>query len=658
MKKFSTLMLAALLMVGCPTTKKPSPVTTPTPAPAPVPVVTPPTPTPAPAPAPTPAPVVTPPAPTPAPPVPANQATTDGPATLPQVFINSSESNTPAPGAKVLVPTTTTLQAALNAAQCGQTLELAAGGVWNTGQVTFPAKPCDDQHWIVVRTATPDSGLTAEGIRINPCYAGVASLPGRPVFSCPYHNSVLATIVYTGSGSGPFKWAPGANHYRLVGLEVTRKVGTGTIYVLFSPGTGVNHIVVDRVWVHGDAQEETVQAFGLDGVSYFALVDSYTSDFHCIAVIGTCTDSHVVGGGTSNTQDGPYKVSDTFIESSGEGILFGGGSATFTPADIQLSGNHFFKPLSWLTGQPNFVGGVDKAGKCPKTPGQCPFIVKNHLEFKNAQRALVEGNIFENVWGGFSQVGFNVLLTPKSQAGANGANLCPLCKVQDITFRYNKLSHSGTGISIANAPSDNGGCAAAGQRYSFHDFTMDDISASKYNGNGGAFQVDSGCGPEILNNVAINHVTVFPDPNSKVMSLGGPPSGPNVMYGFWFENSIVDATRYPVWNIGGPTCASSDVPLTSMNTCWPKGLPPLNGYTFANNALVSANWHGNYPPSKWPAGNFFPATGSTVGFVNYNGGNGGDYHLLPASKYYRAGNDGKDLGADIDAVNAATANAY
>jgi hypothetical protein len=44
-----------------------------------------------------------------------------------------------------------------------------------------------------------------------------------------------------------------------------------------------------------------------------------------------------------------------------------------------------------------------------------------------------------------------------------------------------------------------------------------------------------------------------------------------------------------------------------------------------------------------------------VQFVNYNGGNGGDYHLQPSSPYKGKGTDGKDLGADVDALRSATA---
>ncbi len=46
---------------------------------------------------------------------------------------------------------------------------------------------------------------------------------------------------------------------------------------------------------------------------------------------------------------------------------------------------------------------------------------------------------------------------------------------------------------------------------------------------------------------------------------------------------------------------------------------------------------------------------SAVSFVNYNNGNGGNYMLQSSSPYKNAGLDGKDLGADINAVTAAVA---
>ena len=135
-----------------------------------------------------------------------------------------------------------------------------------------------------------------------------------------------------------------------------------------------------------------------------------------------------------------------------------------------------------------------------------------------------------------------------------------------------------------------------------------------------------------------------------MLTLGNQLSNP-AMWGFNFTNNIVIAGSLPVWSAGGgPTaCGYHDVPITSLNACF-------TTYTFTDNALVADVLA--YPPSKWPSGNYFPVDVNAVQFVNYNNGNGGDYHLQASSPYKNAGNDGKDLGADIAAIEAATAGVY
>src|SRR5215475_10601157 len=123
-----------------------------------------------------------------------------------------------------------------------------------------------------------------------------------------------------------------------------------------------------------------------------------------------------------------------------------------------------YKPTTWRQGDPNCVGGA--SGK--------PFIVKNLFELKNAVRLLLEGNVLENTWGGFSQAGFAILLGPKNQA-IGTRNVCPDCKVTDITIRYNTISHVGGGFQIGNGISGNGGAPKDGGHYSIHDVTVDDI---------------------------------------------------------------------------------------------------------------------------------------------------------------------------------------
>ena len=555
----------------------------------------------------------------------------DGPAELPRVYIETATANTPATGTTTTVNAGGDFQSALNSANCGDTIQLQAGATF-TGVFTLPAKSCDDSNWIVVRTSADDSALPAEGSRLTPCYAGVSALAGRPAFQCASTKNVLAKLVLNGSNAGPIVFASGANHYRLIGLEITRTPGTGMVSSLASVAAGgtANNLIFDRIWMHGTAQDDTSRGLWLEGGTNISIVDSFLTDFHCVSV---CDDAQAIAGGIGSGPMGPYKITGNFLESSGENILFGGGTATSTPADIQISRNHMFKPLTWMKGQPGFVGA----------PSGAPFIIKNLLELKNAQRVLVDGNIMENSWGGFSQVGFAIVLTAKNQALSSG-NVCPICQVTDVTIRYDSISHVGAGLQIANALAGTG-AALDGQRYSIHDIVIDDIDGQKYNGPSELAQITVEAGAPLLQNLTINHVTAFP--STTLFVVGDMIATSTPMKNFAFINSLVTAGTYPIWSAGGgpSNCAYSDVPLATFNACFTDSV-------FATNAIIN-------PPSGaaagWPSPNFFPTSTTAVQFVNYQGGNGGDYHLQASSPYKGKGTDNKDLGADIDALNLAIA---
>ena len=561
----------------------------------------------------------------------------DGPAELPRVYIQTALADTPAPGSTITVNSGGDLQSALNTAKCGDTVSLQAGATFS-GAFTFPAKRCDDRHWIIVRTNSRDSDLPSEGNRVTPCYAGISSLAGRPAFHCASTKNVLAKLNMNSTGPGPILFASSAAYYRLIGLEITRSTGIGIVNSLASVKSGgtASNLIFDRVWMHGTTHDETDKGVNLGGTSYVSAVDSFFTDLHCISKSGSCTDSAAVSGGAANPV-GPYKIVNNFLEASGENILFGGAESATTPADIEIRFNHFFKPLTWLKGQAGFVGGSNGNS----------FIVKNFLELKNAQRVLVEGNVMENNWGGFSQNGYAILVTPKNQAGSHGTNLCPNCLVTDVTIRYCTSSHTGAGIQIANALGDNGGAALDGQRYSIHDLILDDIDADKYAGAGRFAQVMTIAGAPVLQNVALDHITAFAP--SGLFTVGG--SLTSKMTSFTFSNSLVTPGPTPVWSTGGgaSNCAYYDKPLTTFNSCF-------KPYSFVSNAIIGTST--SYPPSAWPGSNFFPADANAVQFVKYNDGNGGDYHLRSTSPYKNAGSDGKDLGADVDEVLSETAGVY
>jgi len=189
--------------------------------------------------------------------------------------------------------------------------------------------------------------------------------------------------------------------------------------------------------------------------------------------------------------------------------------------------------------------------------------------------------------------------------------------------------------------------ALYGERYSVHDITIDDISGGQYTGAGALFMVSNKWPTNVLNSVSINHVTGFPAPSSGVLRFANSTNYPKI-WGFVFTNNIVTTGAFPVWSAGG-NCVKDGYPNITVPTCF-------TNYAFASNAFVASP--SMYPPSRWPSGNHFPADAAAVQFVNYNNGNGGNYQLQPSSPYKNAASDGKDMGADVAAIQAATVGVY
>jgi hypothetical protein len=558
----------------------------------------------------------------------------DGPAELPRIYIKTSLADSPAPGKTRLVKQVDNLQEAINSADCGDTLELQAASVFQ-GMFRLPNKSCDDGHWIVLRTASPDKSLPAEGTRLTPCYAGVGSLPARPDYHCAKPQNVMAKIEFTGKGgNGPILFLTGANHYRFIGLEITRVDSPASVTALASVDQGgtAHHVIFDRVWMHGTAQSETRRGVALSWMTYAAVVDSFFTDFHCIARTGACTDAQTVSAGGGDHPEGPFKVVNNFLEASGENIMFGGRPAKTTPTDIEIRRNHLFKPMTWMPGQPGFVGGFD---------GQ-PFIVKNHFELKNASRVLFEDNLLENCWGGFSQTGFSILLTPKSQSHG-----CPTCVVTDITIRFVKIINVASVFQIANSL-DAGGPSAAGERYSIHDVLADGVRGKEYQGFG-LFALIMSITP-VLRNVQIEHVTSSTVPRYIFSILA---TNPQKMSNFTFTNNIVGSDQLiQVGNAGGgpENCAMHADrlgPAAVLKNCF-------DNSTFTNNVIGGG--------SGWPPGNILVKDEAAAG-VRVRADGTQKYRLCKQkedgcnkrSPAIGAGTDGKDIGADVDAIEKATA---
>lgn len=600
----------------------------------------------------------------------------DGLVSGPQSCNYTARAASPSNGTVRVANVSADLQPALNAALCGDIVQLAAG-VTFVGNYTLPAKNCDAAHWITIRTSAI-ANLPAEDARVTPCYFGVASLPGRPNFNCASTTNFGATIQSLTTGSKqPFALTSGTRFIRFEGVRFRpdpTNAGNITPLIVTDTGVagGVDHIVFDQVWCHGNATDEVQRCTILANSNHVSFVNSFLTDFHCISGTGTCSDAQALlaglGGGPT---DGTYKFYNNFLEASGENFLSGGGGGASTPFDFEFRRNHLFKPQIWNPRDPTYNGGV----------GGHAFIVKNIFELKNAQRVFLEGNVLENSWSGFSQVGEAITITPANQGGN-----CPLCFISNVIVRFNWIRDVLQVFQPANVGGgvNNDVFAAAGNNQIYHDNVADNVDAANACGQGcSTTNVGAGTAytssvmlagnPDIMKHIKFDHNTIVPAtvtpagtwPQNAFL-LDGPKntvSGVALQDDYTNTNSIFPAGNFAIGAVFGanpPHCADNQSMANIaawFNACWLT-------WSLTNNAIVGGthvNW--NWPPNGGVA---FPAAYVNVGFVNYNNGSGGDYRLCTgvnapaapcagASPYHNAGTDGKDIGADIVTVTTLTA---
>jgi hypothetical protein len=485
------------------------------------------------------------------------------------------------------------LQAAINNANPGDEILLPAGAVF-TGPITLKNK--SGSGWITIRT---DSTLPAPGIRVGPGDA-----------------SNMARIVAPGRNEPAIKAASGAHHYRLIGIEVTKinsSAATGDL-ILFGENTSAQtslssvprDIILDRVYAHGDSSSDLKHCVTLNGAS-LAVIDSYISDCHSVG-----QDAQAIFGSNG---PGPFKIVNNYLEGAGENVLFGGDDPKIPgliPSDIEFRQNYVTKPAAWRNGSPH-------------------WLVKNLFELKNAQRALIDGNVFENSWQD-GQSGFAILFNTTNQGGG-----CPWCAAKDITFTNNIVRHAGGGVSMQandyHYPNSDGRT----QNIDIANNMFWDIDSGNWGGNGWLFYLPSGSKEQGPDNVRITHNTAFND--STVIYFDGYDASAKKFFtkpGFVFRDNIAFYNSYGVFGNG---VGSGD---SALNTYAPGSAFDHNLFIDNKNVNASKSLTGR-------ADNFFTSSMASADLQS-----AGDASVLGSgSQFLRSSSDGKTLGADVRLIQRA-----
>jgi hypothetical protein len=217
-----------------------------------------------------------------------------------------------------------------------------------------------------------------------------------------------------------------------------------------------------------------------------------------------------------------------------------------------------------------------------------------------------------------------------------------------VTFTHNIVRHAACGVNVSGGDTE-AGPSLPSARVLIQNNLFADISSGLANGGcpGRLYSIDGIAGFPAVHDITIDHNTGFADGAFifavDTLANGQVPQNLNCV----FTNNIANHGGFGVFGLG----ASSEG-TASLNLYFP-------GHVFTKNVLIGVTGLEGF----YTANTFFPASASAVGFVDFAGA---DYRLClgagnPAasctasSPYASLGADGKDIGADINAVNAATA---
>ena len=440
---------------------------------------------------------------------------------------------------------------------------------------------------------------------------------------------------------------PGANHYRLVGLEITSLSTVGgnpsqnppsnnwSYYLLqttrATPSDAlVDSITLDRVYAHGSDSQDIIHAINLDGTN-MALIDSYVSDIH---VEGADAQGVLVF-----FSPGPYKIVDNYISASTENVMFsptdylGNSNNPYLPSDIEIRNNWLYKPPAWDSCG---VGGTLAPGQMKPDGTTCPpgvnnqWVVKDNLEFKIGQRALITGNTLENNWVS-GQVGYSLVLTARVQ---NATGLW----ISDIVFQSNTFKNVDRGINTLEQSDQSGYTYFGYNKRVWIDNNLILLSNNP-DDDGGHWGITMDGGTYVSGYGNTYGLTDYIFQHNTVLKVDGTPADSVIYFTLPPNVTCTTVANSPTHNVWILDNAMTNFPNGDCSWTVPYGGLALSGvsvpggyfpgYMSDPSGDFPSRYYGNVMflpsgrPTNWPVNN--DATGTPFTYVNP--GNG-DYQLL------------------------------
>jgi hypothetical protein len=431
-----------------------------------------------------------------------------------------------------------------------------------------------------------------------------SSLPADGTRITPAYAGSLAKVRSTQSGPA-FRTVGAATYWRLMFLELLPSVSTSAANLLELGASGAaqntlaavpHHLIVDRCYLHGDPAYAQRRAIALNSGDT-QILNSYISD-----IKGALLETQAIAGWNG---PGPYLIENNHIEAGAENILFGGGDPSIVnlvPSNITIRRNLITKPIAWMS---------------------ATWTVKNLLEFKNADTVTIEGNTIENNWAA-AQQGYSIVLTPRNQDGT-----APWSVVQNVTVRNNVIRHVAAVFSILGYDTN------ATSRQTSNIVVSNNLVYDVSTAYAKAGTAATGWFAVMFNqpkDIKFDHNTIDNDGNDTIVfDVGTPPAGTPI-YGFVLTNNLM---RDNLFGIFGSNSQEGNATLAA----------------YTPGAYVQANAIAGGDPARYPVGNDYPTLAQWLAdFVNRSTAN---YQLVATSLSKGGATDGKDIGVDFAALNAA-----